>query len=778
MRKPRSVSTLGLILAFSLLSVFGPVQAGHDDAPSAHGVIDNRQAIQDAIQTNSRITVTVQLTDPPLATYAGGINNIAGTKPEPGSKLDLTTTNAQAYLQYLTDRQSAFITALRTAAPSATVIDAYQIVLNAVSIDVNGAELTAVLALSEVREVTVATEVRPAMNVSLPLIQASALWQDLGGQAVAGRNMFIGIIDSGIEIRNPMFRDQGFQFPFGFPKTDNAGNLRYTNRKVVVARAYPRPGSGPDDAADTNGHGSHVGGTAGGDRNTDAVVQGVGFRLSGVAPRAFLGNYNVFPNSAASARSTEIIAAIEDSVIDGMDVINMSLGGTIAILGVGTGLTAPNDVDALVIASNNAAEAGVVVAIAAGNSGPGASTITSPGIARNAITSGASTNPHFVGQPVSVTGPGNVAADLQNFGAATGDFNIFASQTESLFAWWAGQQDSPGTACSSRLGSLTPPDPTPAVSVDGKIALIARGDCTFTSKIRNAQNAGAVGVVIYNNVAGDPVAMGHDGTTFPTVPAVMVSNAQGVAMREWYQQFNNATVRVDPTFAEFRTPNADIIAGFSSRGPTDLEFLIKPEVASPGVNVLSSINSPTGFAFFQGTSMASPHTAGASALLKQRFPQWSPTDVKSALVTTAKRPVTDHVTGQNATGLMTRGGGRINLGLARDPRVTASLPTIGLGVVTPGVPGVFTRDVVLTDTGKGSAWTVTASAPRRPDGSVASGVAVSVDPTSITLAAGKRTVVRVTFVVAATATGQFEGDVILVGPLTLRIPYWLSVGPP
>lgn len=766
MEHRRKVAVWIVALLVGLLA-FSPAQASHDDDPGAGGSIDNTLALQQAIQSGQRVKVIVQLVDPALAVYTGGIQNIGATKPEPGSKLDLTTDNAGAYLQYLTGKQNEFITALRTLAPSAVVLDTFQIVVNGLAIELNGGELPAVISASGVKAVTVTRTFTPMMNVSLPLIGAQALWTEVGGPGPAGANMFVGIIDTGIDIRNPFFHDQGYQMPFGFPKTDNQNNLQYVNKKVVVARAYPRFASQADDAKDQRGHGSHVSGTVAGNHNTSASVRGVAFKISGVAPRAYLGNYNVFPFPSGGTDDEPIIAAIEDAVADGMDAINMSLGGTVL---------SPADLDPLTTATNNAVDAGVIAAVAAGNSGPGAQTVTSPGNAAKAITAGASTNPHFVGQPVSVTGPGNVPANLQNFGAAAGDFKVYESQTAAQFAWWAGQADSPGTACSDRpAGNLTPPDPTPAVSVEGKIALIARGDCTFTSKIRNAEAAKAVGVIIYNNVAGDPVAMGHAGGPLPGIPAVMVSNANGVAMREWYQANNNATVRVDPEFAEFKTPNADIIAGFSSRGPTRFDFLLKPEVTAPGVNVLSAINTPTGFAFFQGTSMASPHVAGSATVLKQKFPKWAPVDVKSALVTTGKRPVTDHVTGQSATGVMTRGGGRINLSLAKDPRVTADSPTLGLGVVTAGT---FTRDVVLTDTGKGSAWTVTASAPTRPDGTPASGVAVSISPTSVTLEAGKRTTIKVTFVVGATAVGQFEGDIILVGSLTLRIPYWLSVGPP
>ena len=198
----------------------------------------------------------------------------------------------------------------------------------------------------------------------------------------------------------------------------------------------------------------------------------------------------------------------------------------------------------------------------------------------------------------------------------------------------------------------------------GKIALIDRGVCTFSTKVRNAQAAGAVGVLIVNNVAGDPVGMAHDGGVFPTIPAAMLGKAEGNAIKP------SGTVTVDGTEPEeFITENEDIIAGFSSRGPTPFTYLIKPDVTAPGVNVYSSVfneeePAELGFAYFQGTSMATPHVAGAAALLLDANPTWSPADVKSALVQTAKRPVWDHVNGTAPTGVLTRGGGRIDLAAA------------------------------------------------------------------------------------------------------------------
>src|SRR2546426_11631859 len=178
--------------------------------------------------------------------------------------------------------------------------------------------------------------------------------------------------------------------------------------------------------------------------------------------------------------------------------------------------------------------------------------------------------------------------------------------------------------------------------------------------------------------------MGQDGTpNQPTIPAAMVSNQKGLAMAG----ASTKTVSIDGTASqEFFTdgPSEDILAGFSSRGPPMIGSTVlaevKPDIVAPGVNVYSSIlmtscAQPPCFAFFQGTSMATPHVAGAAALLKQLHPTWSPLQIKSALVNTAHRPVKSSSTGNPLPNPMDRGSGRINLAAAS--MVTATI-TVGV----------------------------------------------------------------------------------------------------
>src|SRR5713226_5718907 len=250
----------------------------------------------------------------------------------------------------------------------------------------------------------------PALVRSPTLIGAPTLWTAVGGQTNAGAGVKIGIIDTGIDQTHPFLTDNSLTVPAGFPKCDAIDSAvgtpdtqcNFVSNKVIVAKVFETLTNFDGHAAQA--HGSHVSGIAAGVANTCAPF--VGCTLSGIAPKAFLGNYNVFPGNVTNASSADIAMAVEAAVADGMDVLNLSLGGT------------PTPDDPLVNAVNDAVDAGVVVAIAAGNAGPAPGTVESPGIALKVITVGASTNPHFIGIPVTVQSIGT-------FGAALGQFNDF-----------------------------------------------------------------------------------------------------------------------------------------------------------------------------------------------------------------------------------------------------------------------------------------------------------------------------------------------------------------
>src|SRR5256712_7048767 len=316
-------------------------------------------------------------------------------------------------------------------------------------------------------------------------------------------------------------------------------------------------------------------------------------------------------------------------------------------------------------------------------------TVESPGNAANAITAGASTDPHFMGITVTPDSSFGLPPGTA-FGAAIGDFHNFAP------------------ALTATISMTTPADGCAAIStpLSGKLVERDAGAGPFGAKIQTAQEANAAGVIIVNNVVGDPVSMGADGVHNPTIPAAMVSIGDGGVLKA----HSGASIKADGTvIKEIVTSNADYLAGFSSRGPTPYTFLIKPDVTAPGVNVLSSVFAinPDGtfapsYALFSGTSMATPHTTGSAALLLAAHPAWTPEQVKSALVNTADRPVKSPSNGAALASPLSRGGGRINVRSADQTPATLSPASVSFGGSTPGNPVDRAIDVSFHDeTGEG-----------------------------------------------------------------------------
>jgi minor extracellular serine protease Vpr len=498
-----------------------------------------------------------------------------------------------------------------------------------------------------------------------------------------------------------------------------------------------------------------------------AVVNGVSISdMSGIAPGAWLGNYNVFPGSVVSARSEDILNAVDAAIADGMDVLNLSLGGS-------PGKSAPGTaagIDVLSIGLDNAVDAGLVVAVAAGNSGPGAETVESPGRAPRVITAGASTNQHFIGEPFTYPSGGSTT-----IGAAVGQFPALPTTSYSLF-------DTGNTACTSVSSSAS-----------GQLTIVNRGTCTFSTKVRNAIAAGAVGVVVVNNVAGDPTAMAKDGLDGDNLPAVMIGLKVGAALRASGATTASAVV----TFSEFITANKDILAGFSSQGPTTPDLLIKPDATSVGVNVLSSITcvgkaitcgGEGSWAFFSGTSMATPHLAGSSAVLLQLHPDWSPEQVKSALANTADRVIKDAKTGTMDVGPTAQGAGRENLTHAAAATILFEPDSASFGRISSSVtiPTLFTF-ILSNTTGASQTFSLTAlrftpstSASLSPfdAGTTASGDDRINFPDSVTVPANDVTTLTVSVKPGLAPGAVVQGWITLTGPSgPYHFAYYAVVGP-
>ena len=743
-----------LILGAAMFSVAASGGGGLKSRPNAS--TDNFQK-GPAVDTSS---VIVQLKGDPVSKFS--------SKSAPGKKIDFNNNTVKSYRAQLSAQRNDFKQWLQTYAPKAKVTSQYDISLNAVAVQLNGTSLDTIKGAPMVQSVQYNALYHPDLSESHKIINADAAWNAAGGRSNAGAGIKIGDIDTGIDETHPFFDPAAFSYPSGFPKCDAADsathkanqNCEHVSPKVIVAKVFNNKlNQNGFDAAAVQDHGTHTAGIAAGVTGQTAVVQGVSIDdMSGIAPGAWLGNYNVFPGDVTNARSEDILNAVDAAIADGMDVLNLSLGG---------GYHGNNDL--LAIGLDNAVEAGVTVAVAAGNSGPGGGTVESPGRARNVITVGASTNQHFVGQPFTYPAGGGTTV-----GAAVGDFDALPGNSFNLF-------DTASDGCTS----------VPA-GASGDLAIINRGNCTFSQKVANAKAAGAIAVLIVNNVAGDPTAIARTAGFDDNLPAVMIGQNEGAALRA----SGATTASAEATFQEFITANKDILAGFSSQGPTNVDLAVKPDLTSVGVNVLSSITcvgksdtcpgDGSGWAFFSGTSMSTPHIAGSAAVLRDLHNDWSPAQIKSALVNRADLVVTDAQTGLHDIGPTAQGAGRENLFVAANGTTWLSPVSASLGKVAIGHP---TSVTITLSNPTGSAETFAVSktkfTPSTFGGTVPSfydaGILSAGDnriivPNSVTVPASGSTTMTVT--VNSSHGDVVQGWINLDGPGSndLHFAYYAVVG--
>jgi subtilisin family serine protease len=678
------------------------------------------------------------------------------TQRVPRTTIDFEAPSARAYQTQLEGEHEDFKARAGLVLPNLIVRAELHKLVNAISIEVSDGDLAAIAALPGVKRIEMVKELHTMLSASVPLINAPALWDRLGGAGVAGQGMKIAILDTGIDITNPLFSDAGFTMPAGFPKTNN-GSQGLVNNKVIAAKSFLRPAS---DATDQNGHGSNCAGIAAG----SVAVTPLG-TISGVAPMAYLGNYRVL--GANGSGTTDLIAqGMEQAVNDGFDVLSMSFGAT-----------ADTNPDITVTATEAAVAAGRIVVIAAGNDGPDATTIGTPGIAPSAITVGATSNAHVVGPVINVTGPSPVSSVLTSIGSTkgTGSTAVFDNGLGPL-PYVEG--DPVGRACEGIL----------AGSLNGKIALIERGNCTFASKINNAAAAGARAAIIYNRSSSEDTpdsSAGGDNlftmdATGTTIPSFFVIRSEGLALRDFVRANAGATVSISSFGSGSFTP--DVVADFSSRGPSITEGL-KPDVSAPGLIIYSAaaktgnantgVVDPSGFLAISGTSQATPHVAGSAALLKQLNPGFTPEQVKSALVNSA---ITDVFAAPDRTarvGVLDTGGGRVDLARASSVSATFSPPSLGFGIrklkkndvdasidlkITSMIDGLnnFTIGVQQLDPGDG--------------------VNVAASAGSIALARGQSSTVTIrNTALVGSQRRNYTGYVLVTGgSQTLRIPYWVQ----
>ncbi|MFM7099931.1 MAG: S8 family serine peptidase, partial [Verrucomicrobiota bacterium] len=391
-----------------------------------------------------------------------------------------------------------------------------------------------------------------------------------------------------------------------------------------------RPDADPLDPA-ASGHGTHVAGIAAGqgvlaDGTAFAGPYGAGFDPArflvgpGVAPEARLYALKIFGRQGRTSSSL-IVSALErvadpngdGNTADRLDVVNLSLGSPFG---------SDDVLDPEVQSIERLVRLGVVVVVAAGNSGNTLYKADSPGVAPRAITVANIHDPGFSTLAIRVDSPASVAGAYE---AVEGSFTRPLRQTGEVRGQLVAGQ--PSGACSALQNTA---------AVNGRIVLLDRGTCFFVDKLRRAQEAGAIGVVMVNNVAGPPITMGGSGDTSDiTIPGVMITLEDGARLRAALG--SGVTVVLSDAVRRFRPELADTLNESSTRGPVWPSGRLKPDLAAPGSSIESAkAGSGTGSVEQTGTSMSAPHVAGAAALVRQARPGWSPEAVKAVLMNTAR----------------------------------------------------------------------------------------------------------------------------------------------
>lgn len=744
---------------------YGDQSRKSDSRPDARQKTDADAELKRAFGSPHVVTVIIELQSEPLAVHQNKQDAV-----ELGDRKQLLQSpEAVAYESQLVAEQENFKTLARQRSPNLRIINELRVLLNAISLEAPGTELASIAELPVVKSVQLTRQYHAVLNRSLSLINAAAAWTAVGGSGSAGQGIKIAILDTGIDKNNPLFIDTGFTAPAGFPK----GNPSFTNNKVITARAFLIDSSATP--VDQNGHGTNVAGIAAGDLNTTSPLA----PISGVAPRAFLGNYRVL-DAQGNGPDNLVIQGLQAALTDGFDIANLSLGGP-----------ATTSLGMLDQAVENAVAAGMVVVVAAGNSGEdGRETIESPGIAPSAITVASSTNSHVVGPGANVAVAGTVPLNLTNIGATVGQGGLASSAVTSTI----------GPASYADVNALDGNNRgcigLPSGSLTGKIALIERGqpvnlaDCTFATKVASATGAGALAAIIYNkNVnegadGGDSLlTMDVSGPPQAQIPSVFIARTNGLALRDWLGLHADAQLSLTPVALAELTNPGDLISSFSSRGPSLLRHL-KPDLAAPGDQIYSGaittanangVSDPSGFAAVSGTSQASPHVAGAAALLKQLHPSWIPLQIKSALISSASNGVFSDSLKTTHAGVLDTGAGRSDLALATTVAATFSPASLSFGNVSVGTQVSLDLQIMNQTAGPDTFTVVVQNL------NLGTGVSVSSSAPSVSPAAGQTATVTITFACAnPAASGDRTGYIVITDQSnqTLGVPYWGFITPP
>ena len=615
----------------------------------------------------------VQLKTPSAAEFHAKQRPLASKTGFTREALNKNDPVIQSYAAQLAQQQDE---TLARAGAGTQLVHRYQYGLNGFAAVMHPSQAHKLENLPEVLQVW-EDEVRPlATNHSLEFLELFDNEKGLRGMpGLNGDGIVIGVIDSGVSPEHPALQDTReadrpsmclsdwaentflgrwlchryekredelvFEEPEdwnGICQVGEQWTAEDCNNKLIGARYFGAgaEATGPIDpgeitsARDVDGHGTHTATTAAGNRVRASIFGSFIGRVEGVAPGARIAVYKACwlrpGDTRASCNSSDLASAIDAAVADGVDIINYSVGSSL------TRITAPDD-----IALMAATKAGIFTVVAAGNDGPNNGTIGSPAGGPWVITAAASTRDGETStEAFEIETPQNIAglyvAKEANFTPALAD----VGPIEGELVLVDDDVDTTSDGCDSLVN---------ADDVSGKIAFVQRGNCTFEIKIANAEDAGAIAVVVYN-LAGDPIVM--NGTEDSAgIPAVMIGQAEGNLILAELDDLAPVNILLDKNLFLTENDSGNAMASFSSRGPGPVFDVLKPDVTAPGVNILAgftpdAVNATRGenFAYLSGTSMSTPHIAGIAALLLQANPTWSPSAIKSALMTTARQDIT------------------------------------------------------------------------------------------------------------------------------------------
>jgi len=528
--------------------------------------------------------------------------------------------------------------------------------MNGVSFEMADADLQRLASIDAVKEVFPMVSVTPprfishdVKNPQLKFAHGITGVQTVHDQlGLTGKGIKVGVIDSGIDYMHPALGGgfgKGFRVAYGH---DFVGD-DYTGQNTPV------PDEDPRDCNDGKGggHGTHVAGIIGA-KDKDFV---------GVAPEVTLGSYRVFGCKSSTATDI-IIAAMERAYKDGMDVINLSLGG-------GSSWSGYPDA----VAADKLAEKGLIVVAAMGNDGDkGMWEAGSPAMATKGFAVASFDNVRYMAYGATIDG-----ANYEFDYAPSKENTKVEVQHAEIVSVKSGNDD---------LGCK----PITA-DVKGKLALIQRGDCTFAIKAKNAQDAGAIGAVIYNKEFG-AITPGVDDTSV-TIPVVGITQAAGLKLGESIAK-GKTTLSFSADKKAYDNPTGGKLSGFSSWGPGP-ELELKPDVGAPGGLILSTWPlAMGGYNTISGTSMATPYTAGSIALYLQKHGKTNPLTVRDIFKVTAQ-PATELGT-DDLTPVFKQGGGLVQVKDA--VLTTTTLSPSMLPILANDFKTGKLKPITITNTGK------------------------------------------------------------------------------